>query len=301
MQNQAWKTRADQGRPGLRLAIFAALLLWIAGACLNAAPQLSTIQDVIYKADGTKFNGMAFIDWKSFQAADNSNIATQSVTVPITDGVLRVRLVPTVNASAGAHYTVRYSADGRILFTENWNVPPSSAILRLKDVRSEAAAGGVTAPAAVTITDVAGLQSALDARPAMALAYANSRALKSNATGSLEAVQGNLGDCVKVDGSSGPCGTSSGSSSGPTFTDAETPAGLLNGSNSIFTLAAAPSPPASLQLYRNGVLQKAGVDFTLSSNTINFTAASRPQSGDLLMASYRLPSSSSPSFVARTE
>ena len=288
MQNQAWKSKAA--------ALAAAFLLWTAGVRLQAAPQLSTIQDVLYKADGTKFSGVAFIEWKSFQAADNSNIATQSVTVPIVDGVLRVRLVPTANASAGAHYTIRYSADGRIQFTENWNVPASSVPLRLKDVRSDAAAGGIIAPAALTITDITGLQSALDARPAMALAYANSRALKSNATGSLEAVQGNLTDCVKVDGTSGPCGSTG--SSGPAFNDAETPAGLINGSNSIFTLAASPTPAASLQLYRNGVLQKASADYTLSANTITFTAASRPQTGDLLLASYRLPSASSPSGLA---
>ena len=51
----------------------------------------------------------------------------------------------------------------------------------------------------------------------------------------------------------------------------ETPAGTVNGSNVTFTLANAPSPAASLQLFQDGVLQIQGTDYTLSGNTITFT------------------------------
>ena len=47
-------------------------------------------------------------------------------------------------------------------------------------------------------------------------------------------------------------------------------------------------PTSSLALYRNGVLQKPGLDYNLSGNTIQFLAASTPQSGDTLLASYRV-------------
>ena len=43
-----------------------------------AAPTLTTIQDVLYKADGTRFNGTLSISWSSFQAADNSDIVMQT-------------------------------------------------------------------------------------------------------------------------------------------------------------------------------------------------------------------------------
>jgi hypothetical protein len=79
---------------------------------ITAAPALTTIQDTLYKADGTRFNGVAYVQWNSFQASDGSAVATSSVVVPIMDGVLRVRLVPTSNASAGAQYFVRYHSDG---------------------------------------------------------------------------------------------------------------------------------------------------------------------------------------------
>lgn len=70
------------------------------------------------------------------------------------------------------------------------------------------------------------------------------------------------------------------------FADAETPSGTINGVNTTFTLAAAPSPAGSLELFLNGVLQKAGgADYTLSSATITTTVA--PQTGDVLLAWYR--------------
>jgi hypothetical protein len=96
-----------------------------------------------------------------------------------------------------------------------------------------------------------------------------------------------------VDGSSGPCGTGSGTA-GPNFTDAELPSGPMNGVNLSFTLSAVPIPTSSMALYRNGVLQKAGVDYNLSGNTIQFLAASAPQTGDTLTASYRVTPTGAP-------
>ena len=54
-----------------------------------------------------------------------------------------------------------------------------------------------------------------------------------------------------------------------------------------FTLLAAPLPASSLQLSRNGILLKAGLDYVLSVNVITFTSAAIPQIGDVLQASYR--------------
>jgi hypothetical protein len=115
-----------------------------------------------------------------------------------------------------------------------------------------------------------------------------------DSTGLLEGVSGNVSDCVHVDGSSGPCGTGGSGTAGPNFTDAEVPAGLVNGSNVSFTLSAVPIPTTSVALYRNGVLQKAGLDYTLSGNTIQFLPGSTPQTGDTLLASYRVSPAGTP-------
>ena len=46
--------------------------LWASAAL--AAPPLTTIQDVLYKADGTRFNGTVTVSWTSFQASDQSTM-----------------------------------------------------------------------------------------------------------------------------------------------------------------------------------------------------------------------------------
>lgn len=71
----------------------------------------------------------------------------------------------------------------------------------------------------------------------------------------------------------------------PTFASAETPSGVIDGSNVDFTLANPPSPSQSLQLYLNGALQEAGGgDFTLSGSDITFV--NPPILGSVLIAYY---------------
>jgi len=101
-----------------RLALLAAGAMGIAAG----QPALTTIQDVLYRADGTRFSGTMFIRYNSFLAGDTSNIATANLTLPILNGVLRVRLVPTTTASAGAQYNVTYNSQGINQFTEIWAV-----------------------------------------------------------------------------------------------------------------------------------------------------------------------------------
>jgi hypothetical protein len=134
---------------------------------------------------------------------------------------------------------------------------------------------------------VVGLSNELTVRPTKGVGFGIGRAAVINQAGQIDAASGNLSDCVRVDGSSGPCGGSGTGGTGGNFVDAEVPAGAVNGSNATFTLASAPSPAASLELYRNGLLQLQGVDYQLSVNTITFYLGSVPQTADLLVADYR--------------
>ena len=70
------------------------------------------------------------------------------------------------------------------------------------------------------------------------------------------------------------------------FADAEVPAGTPNGTLATFTLAHAPVG-SSLHLHRNGLRQLAGLDYTISGNTVTFLAVATPQTGDTLLADYR--------------
>jgi hypothetical protein len=273
------------------------LALLVAGAIGTAAgqPALTTVQDILYRANGTRFTGTMFIRYNSFLAGDTSNIATANLTLPIVNGVLRVQLVPTTTASAGAQYTVTYNSQGIDQFTEIWAVPPSTIPLRVRDVR--VSSGTVIGPppvlAPVQIGDVTGLQNELSVRPMKGVGFGIGRAAVINQAGQVDAATGNLGDCVRVDGSSGPCG-SGGGGTGGSFADGEIPAGTVNGLNTAFTLASAPSPAGSLELYRNGLLMLQGTDYQISAKTITFFVGSVPQTGDLLVASYRFANPSDP-------
>ncbi len=272
------------------------LPLVAAGAVSVAAqPALTTIQDTLYRADGTRFSGTMFIRYSSFLAGDATNIATANLTLPIVNGTLRVRLVPTTTASAGAQYTVTYNSQGIDQFTEIWAVPPSTVSLRVRDVR--VSSGTIVGPppiiTPIQITDVVGLSSELSVRPMKGVGFGIGRAAVINSAGQIDAAAGSLGDCVRVDGSSGPCG-SGGSVGGSSFADGETPTGAVNGSNTVFTLTASPSPASSLALYRNGLLMRPGTDYQLSGNTVTFFLASVPQTGDLLAAYYRFANPSDP-------
>lgn len=71
------------------------------------------------------------------------------------------------------------------------------------------------------------------------------------------------------------------------FVDDETPAGIINGENDIFTLLDSPSPPSSLQLYLNGQLLRQNIAYTLDTNIITFNFDYIPQFGHILWANYR--------------
>jgi hypothetical protein len=253
-----------------------------------AAPVLTTIQDVLYKADGTRFNGSLTITWSSFQAMDNSAIVTQSTTVKVVDGNLHVQLVPTTTSTPATYYQVTYSSDGRIQFQETWSVPSTGQPVRLRDVRvatsSQTGSLGADTSGGTSVqeSDVVGLIADLSARPIKGPAYAGGRVAFVNPAGAIDSVTGTDSDCVRVDGTSGPCGTQATS-----FVDADIPSGVVDGANQSFSLAAIPDPVASLALYRNGLLQKAGFDFTITGRTLQFLSGAVPQPGDTLLASYR--------------
>jgi uncharacterized protein YoxC len=93
----------------------------------------------------------------------------------------------------------------------------------------------------------------------------------------------------------------SGGNSSSVYVDSQTPTGTLNGTNKTFNLASAPSPSSSLALYRNGLLQSVGVDYSLSGAGVTFTTASTPLSTDLLQAFYRIVGSGTSSTIVDAE
>jgi hypothetical protein len=282
------------------LVIGSIIGLTIGAAVAAAQPALTTVQDILYRADGTRYNGTMFIAWSSFLAGDASNIATANLTVPVVNGVLSVQLVPTTTGSAGAQYNVTYNSNGVNQFTEVWAVPPSSVALRISAIR--VSTGTVVGPVpvspladtAVAIGDVTGLENELAIRPLEGVGFTVGRTAIIDASGQIDGAAGNLSDCMRVDGTSGACGSSSSGGLLPSFADGEIPAGSINGANTVFSLVNSPSPVGSLDLYLNGLLMNQGGDYTLSNNIVTFVTASTPQSGDTLLASYRFANPNNP-------
>jgi hypothetical protein len=118
-------------------------------------------------------------------------------------------------------------------------------------------------------------------RPARGSGYLPGRILVVDSNGDLAGLNGSPDQCLRGDGSLGAC------ESNPLFIDLETPNGTMNGSNAAFSLAKPPSPATSLLLFRNGLLQTAGVGYTLTGSSVSFQPGSVPQPGDLIQASYR--------------
>jgi hypothetical protein len=262
------------------------IFMAIAALCGVALAQtgLTTIQDTLFKADGTRFSGTITIHWSTFDASNVGTIVQQSRSVPIVNGNLQVQLAPNAGAQAPANtYTVMYQSDGREQFTETWTVASSSQALRVADVRTgmitTSTAPGNQTP--IVESSVVGLVADLAQRPVKGAGFGTGSVALINQNGQIETVVGNVGDCVFADGTTGACGGQVSA-----YFDAETPGGLVDGANNTFTLANAPSG-ASLSLFRNGLYMKAGFDYTLTGSTIQFVPGTLPQPMDTLVANYR--------------
>lgn len=100
-------------------------------------------------------------------------------------------------------------------------------------------------------------------------------------------------------GSSGQVLTSNGAGSAPSFQTvsgggsttsySEVPSGTVNGSNTTFTLSHTPASSSGVIVLLDGINQYNGVDYTVSGNTITFTAA--PATGSSPFAYYNILSS----------
>jgi len=107
------------------------LLGWIVLASMISAaqtPALTTINDTVYRADGTRAGGTLLISWSAFTTADGHAIAAgKTSTVLGNGGALSVQLVPNAGATPpNTFYTVVYQLNDGTVKTEFWSVPTTS-------------------------------------------------------------------------------------------------------------------------------------------------------------------------------
>ncbi len=272
------------GRKMLLLAAFS-------GLAWSQTTGLTTIQDTLFRADGTRFNGTLTINWVTFDVANIGTIVQQSRTVQVVNGNLQIQLVPNATATPPANiYTVNYQSQGYQQFTENWTVPASASPLTVSVVRTGNTTSGTGGPGnsnATTFPEsaVIGLQADLAQRPLKGVGFGTNAVAVVDDNGNIVTAVGDPGTCVFVDGTTGPC-------TGDTFADAETPAGTVDGVNNALTLAFTPLG-SSMLLFRNGLYMTPNFDYSVAGQTITFLTGATPQPGDTLTASYRVDTSNS--------
>jgi len=122
------------------------ILLLVAGmAGRLQAVSTTTVQDVVYRADGTPASGTLVISWPEFTTADNFAVAAGSLAIRIgPQGAISLALAPNAGATPdGTYYKVVFKLDDGSTSEEYWSVPATTtttiAAIRSKIVPSAVA------------------------------------------------------------------------------------------------------------------------------------------------------------------
>src|SRR6266567_1714559 len=119
---------SHSGRQTWRLFCWALCLVLVAHRASSQTPQLTTVSDTVYRADGSPAAGILLISWPAFTAAGGATVAAGSKSVALgANGSLNVQLSPNVGAApSGTVYTVTYQLTDGTVKTESWSVGTAS-------------------------------------------------------------------------------------------------------------------------------------------------------------------------------
>ncbi|WP_081823602.1 glycosyl hydrolase family 28-related protein [Pseudacidobacterium ailaaui] len=119
------------------MALAAAASVMLPGR-IQAQVSTTTVQGVVYRADGSPATGTLIVSWPAFSTANNQAVAAGSETVPIgQDGFVSVNLAANAGASpAGTYYTAIYHLNDGTVNKEYW-VVPQAASASIASVRAQ--------------------------------------------------------------------------------------------------------------------------------------------------------------------
>lgn len=124
-------------RGWLLVSLLAAVLCGWQGAAAQVAT--TTVQDMVYRADGAIASGAVVVSWPAFTTANGSAVAAGSTSATIGPaGVLTVALTPNDGATPeGSYYTAVFHLDDGTTDKQYWVVPVSSTPVKLAAIESQ--------------------------------------------------------------------------------------------------------------------------------------------------------------------
>ena len=125
-------------RRGLTLVTMMVALL---GACCGAWAQVATttIQDTVYRADGTPASGTVVVTWPTFTTAAGQAVASGDTAATIgPNGALSLALTPNAGATpTGTYYTAVLHLDDGTTSQQYWVVPVSATPVTLAAIQNQ--------------------------------------------------------------------------------------------------------------------------------------------------------------------
>lgn len=97
---------------------------------IHAQISTTTVQGVVYRADGSAASGTLIVEWPAFSTSNNQAVAAGNKTVAIgQDGFVSLNLAPNAGASpAGSYYTAIYHLNDGTVSKEYWVVPAAGSV-----------------------------------------------------------------------------------------------------------------------------------------------------------------------------
>jgi hypothetical protein len=104
------------------------LVLAIATPGVAQSPTLTTVSDIVFRADGNFAAGTLLISWPAFTTASGATIAAGNKSVILgANGSFTAQLAPNAGATpSGTAYTVTYQLTDGTVKNENWSVGTTS-------------------------------------------------------------------------------------------------------------------------------------------------------------------------------
>ena len=269
------------------------LLFLTLTVCRAAQVPPTAVSDRAYSWDGTLCLGTAAVSPPTF--LDSAILLTGSPTAENENASKLIARLATMTGRGLRTVPEVFSEPGEML-DETWGVPSPeirSSNVPYDDPVRNAVEPRATVTLPIKISDVTGLSAALSQiNNSIDTLSTTVNDLSTNAS-NLSTTISNLSTTVNT-----LADTVAKLVPVPTFIDFERPVGSIDGSNPIFVLSTAPTPPSSLALKRNGLQLSPGFDYSLSGNKILFATGAVPEPGDLVTASFRAMPNASAAVIS---